>query len=147
MAVRLADPLQAVQSIVDKLPDVPATALGLRTEDDPLEMVAIQSDGGPRQRGYSSKSRMQLQVVCYAPNATQAWVMSEAIYSRLNAIATEQVDYADKDAIGDPPVPNRHICLLSIIAASSPTQSKLGDEPPVACQSTYTVLYDAREKT
>ena len=72
--------------------------------------------------------------------------MSEAVYERLNQVATEKVTYADKDA-PDATVHNRYTRLLSILAADSPRQGNLNDEPLATCQSTYTVLYDAREGT
>ena len=71
--------------------------------------------------------------------------MSEAVYERLNDVAAERVGYADKDA-PNPLVPNRYTRLLSILAADSPRQGNLADEPLATCQSIYTVLYDAREE-
>ena len=148
MAVRLADPLSAVWKIIYDLPDtaVPVVALGRRLEGDPPEIASVQSAGGPRQRGYSSKSRMQIQVVCYAYTDMKAWEMSEAVYERLNKVATERVDYADSEAV-DATVYNRYTRLLSILAADSPRQGNLADEALATCQSTYTVLYDSKEGT
>ena len=142
MAVRLADPLSAVWKIIYDLPDtaVPVVALGRRLEGDPPEIASVQSAGGPRQRGYSSKSRMQIQVVCYAYTDMKAWEMSEAVYERLNQVATERVPYTDGSNT------DRYTRLLSILAADSPRQGNLADESLATCQSTYTVLYDSREE-
>lgn len=150
-----ADPLLAVQAVIVKLlPDLPKGSVcpGERQEGHPPELVLLQASGGPRQRGYSSKARIQIQVCCYSYAPEKAWARSEAIYNRLNAIATERVDYADSDAMEDPLIPNcfipnRHTCLLSVLSATGPQQSRLGDEPLATCQDTYTVLYSTKEET
>ena len=148
-----ADPVLAVQDMIKQMvpPVVPDddvkileygrdfTTNASKTKY-PWKFVVVSPNGGPRNRGYSSKARVQVRVICYAPYGEEAWQMSEAIYNRLNISRPETVTDDDIN-------PTRATCILSILSAGGPQEANLRGIPRAAAQDTYTVLYDSKEKT
>ena len=89
----------------------------------PAKFVVVSPGGGPRNRGYSSKARVQVKVICYAMYGEEAWRMSEAIYDRLNIAALKQSNTATGTAL------TGTTCILSILSAGGPQEANLRGIP------------------